>query len=265
MKIKILPVISLLALCACNSSYQFVQISDTQLGFFEHPYGTFVKTEADYKAAVERINEIKPAMVFNCGDLCDQSQLWDQYEAYQAITSTIQAPYYPVPGNHDIQDGYTPEKLAEYQRKFGPERFAFKYKGSTFIGFDSNRIQNGYQPDETEQYEWLRERLAEARGSRHIFLFCHCPIIYGLPDQEEDYFNFPEPYRRKYLDLLDEFGVDYVFNGHTHHVMYNEYNDVKMHIAGSTGNNFEGTNPGFHLVTVTRDWVKVEWVETYSR
>lgn len=256
---------AILALCSCSSSYQFVQMSDTQLGFFEHPYGTFVKTEADFKAAVEQINALKPALVFNCGDLCDQSQLQEQYDAYQAIASSIEAPCWVAPGNHDIQDGYTPEKKAEYERKFGPDRFSFRYRGSAFIGFDSNCIQNGYQPDETEQYEWLRAELKKARGCRYIFLFCHCPIIYGLPDQEEDYFNFPKAYRQKYLDLLDEFGVDIVFNGHTHHVMYNEYNRTRMFIAGSTGNNFEGTDSGYHIATVTKDWVDVKWVETYSK
>ena len=169
--------------CSCSESYTFIHYSDAQLGFYEKPYGEFARTKAQFEAAVARFHEFAPDMVFDTGDFCDQSGHEGQNAAYKAIRESIEYPVYAVPGNHDIQDGYTPEKHALFLEKYGYDRFAFRHKGDAFIGFDSNPARDNYQPDEAEVFAWLEKQLRKYSGARHIFLFYHCPVIYGAPDQ----------------------------------------------------------------------------------
>jgi len=257
---KKLLVISIVALCAasCSQTFTFVQMSDTQLGFWDTPPGTHVRTEKMLNHAVDEFNEMKPAFIIVTGDLCDCADSLEQLAAYKKAMARIspRIPVYEVPGNHDIQNGYSKEKYDKYMRQHGSDRFAFKYKGCSFIGFDSCCIKyEGSDAAEAEalQYAWLRQRLTEAKGSRHIFLFCHIPVIYGAFDQPEDYNNFPERNRMKYLKLFKEFNVEAVFCGHTHHPLYNEYNGTAYVICGSTGTTFEGSPSGYNVVTVDKD------------
>lgn len=261
---KKLPVVFLTAmtLVSCSQAFTFIQVSDPQLGFYEH--GTIVRTEKMLNHAVDEINGRKPAFVIITGDLCDNADNVEQLDAYKKAVSRINRgiPLYQIPGNHDIQNGYSVQKYNDYLSRFGTDRFAFKYKGCTFIGFDSCCIKyEGSDAAEAEalQYAWLRQRLTEARGSRFIFLFCHNPVFYGRYDQPEDYNTFPERNRAKYLKLFKEFNVTAVFTGHTHHPLYTEHDGIGYIICGSCGTTFEGSPSGYNVVKVDKEGYSYEF------
>jgi len=264
MKKITLLVLAAAILASCSQSFTFVQISDTQLGFYEKPYGTFVRTEKMLNHAVDEFNASKPAFVVVTGDMCDDSSLQPEYDAYVKAMSRLdpKIPVYTVSGNHDIQNGYSKAQYDEYLRKFGTEKFAFKYKGCAFIGFDSCCIKyegNDAAEAEALQYAWLRQRLTEAQGSRYIFLFCHHPVIHGAFDQADDYSNFPLRLRKKYFQLFEEFHVNAVFTGHTHHPLKTEYKGVDYFICGSSGTTFEGSPSGYNVIKVGKEGYDVKF------
>lgn len=253
---------ALFALLSCSTlkealssggAFTFIQMSDTQLGFYE-PYGTFVRTEKMLNHAIDECNEMKPAFVIVTGDMVDKEADEDQFNAYMKAISRLdkKIPIYMVPGNHDMEHFYSKEKFDRYIQRYGYEKFSFIYKNCAFIGFDSNCIRYDAAEEEALQYAWLRQQLTQAKnkGCRLIFTFCHVPVIYGAPDQPEDYSNFPLKYRQKYLDLFNEFGVAACFAGHTHHPLCTEYKGTYYCIAGATGTTFEGSPSGYHVVNV---------------
>ena len=232
--ILLFAAVALAASCVSGPPFRFVQMTDPQLGFLDTT-AAFRQTDSLFRVAVQQANGIGADLVVITGDLVNDPSDTLQDSLFRAGVARLEPPVYLLPGNHDVLGGQP------YTR--GPEQFSFRHKGCTFIGLNSNA------PDK----EWLRQQLQAARGSRFTFVFLHCPVILERADEPEDYFNFPMPLRREFLDLFREYGVSAVFAGHTH--MYDEtvWEGIPMYAAPPVGNPLGRGQSGFLVVDVDKE------------
>ena len=248
-----------------RESFNFVHMSDTQIGFFDYDTGC-MHSDTLMNIAVEQINRIKPEAVIITGDLIDAPK-WDVGPLQDSIYRANKAKIDPdilvleIPGNHDINP-YTEENFAEYTALRGPDRFSEIVHNCAFIGINSDPIKDGVEKAEQEQWDWIEGELAAAAKYDHRFVFMHCPIIRENIDEVEDYFNFPIPKREKYISLFKKYGVEAVFSGHTHMEFYTVYDGIQFINAGPVGNALSRGYPGFNLVNVAKDQVVSEYVAT---
>lgn len=271
---KTLPVILVALLCALplrssaqpsavrsaaeNEPFFFIQISDPQLGFREEGCAEGCRL---LEATVKAINSLRPAFVIVTGDMVDRAGDARQMAAYRQLIGRVpeEIPVFHLPGNHDVGSNADAGKRA-YLEAYGYDRFAFRYGNAAFIGIDSCPIKNGWAEAEAEQYAWLCERLEEMAECRMKFLFLHCPIVLRERHEAENYSNFPEPMRERYLALLKKHAVDAVFAGHLHNTSCADVEGIRMITCGPSGKPLGNGFSGLNLVTVYPDRFRAEFV-----
>ena len=260
-----LPVYAEFAVGKPRESFNFVHMSDTQIGFFDYDTGC-MHSDTLMNLAVQELNRMKPELVVITGDLIDAPK-WDvgplQDSIYRANIAKIDPAIkvFELPGNHDINP-YKEENFAEYTALRGPDHFSTIVNNCAFIGINSDPIKDGVEKAEQEQWDWLEKELAGAAKCDHRFVFMHCPIIRENIDEVEDYFNFPIPKREKYISLFKKYGVEAVFSGHTHMEFYTVFDGIQFINAGPVGNALSRGYPGFNIVNVAKDEVISEYVAT---
>ena len=250
----------LLAAVSCDRSFVFMQLTDPQIGFRDKTDG-YVWTDSLMNAAVEAVNRISPACVVITGDLVNNTADSLQKAIYKKNLALIdpKIPVYALPGNHDMRP-WTEENHEAFLQFNGYDRFSFKQKGCAFIGFDSCCIKDTIETVENEQLAWLKQELGKAKGCRQIFLFTHCPVIRERIDEEEDYFNFPIPKRKEYIDLFKQYGVTALFAGHTHKNYHTTYEGIEFITAGPVGAPLHGGFSGVDVVRVGKKDFSHEFV-----
>jgi 3',5'-cyclic AMP phosphodiesterase CpdA len=177
---------------------------------------------ANLEFAVATINRLRPTFVVVTGDLVNRAADDAQVSAYLRVMGKVDRaiPVYNMPGNHDVGNAPTPESLAAYVKRFGPDHYAFRHGNLAGIVLDSVLM---FAPEKVpeaaaEQDRWLRAELERARRDAvtHIVVFQHHPFFVKDPAEADAYENIPRERRVRYLALLAEFGVKEVFAGHYH-------------------------------------------------
>lgn len=237
----------------------FVQISDTQIGFVDDTKH-YRMTDSLMNVAINAINAIHPACVILTGDLVNDIRNEEQVEIYKRIIARLDpsVPLHIVPGNHDIK-GFKSENYKRYMELVGYDRFSFKKGDCAFIGFDSCRIKEDAADAEEEQFAWLEAELKKAAGSRHIFLFCHCPVVMESLGEKDGHNNFPIGKRERYLSLFKKYGVEAVFSGHSHVSGYFEADGIRHVNSIPVCSGFGKGFPGINVVKVTPDGFTYEF------
>ena len=248
--------IVLLALSSCARSAEpffFVQITDTQMGFREK--GEIGRSVSLLTETVAAVNRLHPAFVVVTGDMVNAWADTAQLKAYKALISQIDKdiPVYEIPGNHDFRPLKEEGSDKAWFEHFGTDRFCFTYGDCLIVGFNSCYVKDGLSDEELREFEWLESCLEGGRKAAHRFLFCHCSIIREDPLEEEDYFNFQEPYRQKYLDLCSRYGVDAVFSGHYHRYRRCTFNGTEHVTCTASGTPLGDGFTGINIVTVHPD------------
>jgi len=243
-----------------DTTFTFIQITDPQFGFFSDNKGSQEETVL-YEKAVSKINEIDPAFVVITGDLVNDKSNKAQWDEFRRINSLLDKDIkvYLTPGNHDI--GQNPEKkdIDLYKTMFGYDRFSFEYGKCRFIGFNSSLIKAGTPGLEDEQFEWLRNELAAASGSRLIMLFCHYPFFIRDPQEPENYSNIQPESRMKYLKLFSEYGVDAVLSGHLHNNASGKYGGTEFITTSAVGRPLANAPSGLRIIMISGEVISHEY------
>ena len=233
----------------------FVQLADPQFGMFTRDSDVAQET-ANYAFVVENLNRLRPAFVVICGDLINRVGDPEQAAEYFRITAMLDPsiPLYAVPGNHDVGNEPTPETLAGYRDRFGPDYYSFQEAGIYGIVLNSSLIAapDAVREEADRQEAWLEAELAlaEASGANHIVVFQHHSWFLEDPAEPDQYFNIPTRDRRRYLDRLGAAGVRYVFAGHYHRNAYGTDGDLQMITSGPVGQPLGDDPSGIRVVKI---------------
>lgn len=251
---------------AAEEPFFFIQLSDPQLGMFSNN-ADFVQDSANFEFAVAAVNRLRPAFVVITGDLVNKPGDPAQIAEYRRIVGKIDRaiPVYNVAGNHDVQNEPTPASLAAYVSIFGPDRYAFRFRGLTGIVLNSSVIHSpGRTPTQlAEQDAWLRTELARAKAedSRHIVVFQHHSWFLNSAAEPDQYFNIPLARRVAYLSLFREFGVRYLFCGHYHRNAEGRDGTIQVVTSGPVGKPLDQAKSGLRVAIVRDDRIDHRYYE----
>src|SRR5258708_1070335 len=212
-------------------------MSDPQCGMYSENRG-FEQETANFEFAIATANRLKPAFVVVTGDLVNKAGDASQIAEYKRIAAKLDRsiPLYSVPGNHDEGNEPTPESLAAYREKFGPDYYTFRSHEMAGFVLDGNLLKAPqHVPEEArKQEQWLRQELEKAKreGIKQLVVFLHQPLFLEDPGETEQYFNIPLDARRRYLALLHEYGVEHVYAGHYHRNAYGRDGPLEIVTSG---------------------------------
>ncbi len=145
-------------------------------------------------------------------------------------------------GNHDTYaDGAATYLDAFYLPSNNPQQteryYSFVWGNAKFVCLDSNiPYTTG-----TDQYNWMIDEL-RCNDKQWLFVFFHHPpwtnawsADYYIPFTEYYQYQGNVDMRTHLVPLFEQYGVDYVLNGHSHCYQRGELNGVKYIISGGAG------------------------------
>ena len=181
--------------------------------------------------AVERwLIAAAPDLVIHLGDITakgskDAAQLSFARQLFDRSGFAIRA----VPGNHDIGDSpaalgvaaaepLVPERLADYHRLFGPDRWLVEAEGWRLIGLNALLLATGLTQEE-EQFAWLEDSLDASDSPIGVFL--HKPLFRDHLDEDIVHLRYvARPARQRLMSILAGRDVRFIAAGHTHQVRF---------------------------------------------
>ena len=214
-----------------RASFDFVQISDTHIGFKGEANRDVMGT---FGAAIDRIKALdrKPAFLIHTGDISHAQKAGAFDTVSEALKGVgVERTFY-VPGENDVfADGGT-----EYLKRFapgGPGRGwqSFDYRGVHFVGlvnvldFKAGKLGSlGH-----DQLEWLERDVAGLASSTPVVVFAHVPLWSVYPQ-----WGWVTEDGAEALGYLKRFGSVTVLNGHIHQIMQKVEGNITFHSARST-------------------------------
>jgi serine/threonine-protein phosphatase CPPED1 len=159
-----------------------------------------------------------------------------------------------LPGNHDVGNDPTPESIAAYTAKFGPDHYSFRQGDLIGVVLNSNLISSpkGAPKQALEQQDWLKIELekAQQQQARHVVIFQHHSWFLQNVDEPDQYFNLPQAQRKLYVDLLQQHHVTHVFAGHYHGNQIARDGSLEMVTTGPIGKPLRNEQSGLRIVIV---------------
>jgi 3',5'-cyclic AMP phosphodiesterase CpdA len=223
------PASRLLGQTSDSDEFQFVQISDSHIGF-NKPANTDVN--ATLQIAIDKINALPkmPDFLIHTGDLTHLAKPQEFDTLGQLLTAAKPRQVFYVPGEHDNATDDGKEYLARYGKGTkGTGWYSFDHRGVHFAGLVNSAALEGMGKLGAEQLAWLKDDLSGLSDSTPIVVFAHIPLwtVYpqwgwGTADSEQA------------LSYLKRFGSVTVLNGHIHQAMQKVEGNVSFHTAMST-------------------------------
>ena len=214
-----------------GADFQFVQISDTHIGFRKAANPDPVRT---LQLAIDRVNALPrtPSLVIHTGDITHLAREREFDDAAELL-KYLPAPVHYVPGEHDVLD--------EGAGKLYLQRHGRGTRGNGWYSFDDHGVhfialvnvfdfRPGRQPLLGDaQLRWLAEDLRAVSASTPIVVFAHIPLWtissrwgWGTADGE------------RAIALMKRHGSVTVLNGHVHQVIQKVEGNITFHTARAT-------------------------------
>ncbi len=252
------------AFAGSAAAQTFIQMSDPQFGMFTSNK-SFAHETVNFEFAIANANRLKPAFVIITGDLVNDGANAEQAAEYKRITAKLDPSIrlFHVAGNHDVGNEATKETLARYRERLGPDYYSFRLGEIAGIVLNSN-LEKGTKnvPEEAAKMElWFRSELEKAKGAKHIIVFQHMPFFKKEAGEAEVYDNIPPEVRERYLALMRNAGVKYVFAGHLHYSLEAKDGDLQIIGTGPVGKPLGKGKSGFRIVQVTPDAVRHQFFD----
>jgi Icc protein len=207
----------------------FVQISDSHIGFHQAPN---TDVGATLQKAIDAINAmpVQPAFVMHTGDVTHLSKP-DQFDTAKGLLSTLKAPVFTIPGEHDMLGDNGKGYFAALQRSGQKDAWwSWDQGGVHFIALVNvfNFEKNGLLGQ--QQIDWLAKDVAPLKRSTPVVVFGHVPLY----TVSEEWGWYTEDSAQA-LALLNKFDSVTVLNGHIHQVMEHVEGKTRFYTAASTG------------------------------
>jgi 3',5'-cyclic AMP phosphodiesterase CpdA len=174
-----------------------------------------------YRRVLEMVAADQVEFLIHTGDLVNEGTE-AQWSDFEALMVGFPLPFYPVPGNHDALEG----RLDGYLAHSGAPAVHYSFdKGTVHFCFADSH-HGGVTAAELA---WLREDLGATARPLKIVVLHHPPFD---PDGSDHIMAFGN---RRFMALMAEMDVDYVFAGHIHAYARGEQDGVQYVITGGAG------------------------------
>jgi len=239
----------------------FIQLTDPQFGMFTDNTN-FTQETVNFEFAAATVNRLKPAFVIITGDLVHKPGDAEQIAEYRRIIAKIDPaiPVYDVAGNHDVENVPTPESIAAYTNRFGPDRYTFQHHGLVGIVLNSSLIHSPQKAmaEFEAQERWMVDELEKARAAhaKHIVVFQHHPWCLSSATETNQYFNIPIETRARYFALFHKYGVNYAFCGHYHRNALARDGKLEIVTTGPVGKPLGKDESGIRVAIVRDDRIE---------
>ncbi len=216
---------------AAQSSFTFLQISDSHVGFNKPANPDALGTLREAIAKIKAL-PAKPAFMIHTGDITHLSKD-EEFDNAEQIIKEAGLPVFYVPGEHDVLD--------EDRGKAYLARYGKNAKGAGWQSFDLNGVHyiglvnvldlkaGGLGNLGADQLEWLGKDIQGLSSSTPVVVFAHIPLWTVYPE-----WGWGTGDGAKALTLLKKFGSVTILNGHIHQVMQKVEGHVTFHTARST-------------------------------
>jgi len=214
-----------------SSTFNFVQISDSHIGFNKEANPEPIKT---LQEAIDKVNHLPkaPSLILHTGDITHLSKP-AEFDAAQNILSGLPAVIHYVPGEHDVID--------EGAGKAYLERFGKGTKGNGWYSFDDHGVhfialvnvmnfEAGHLATLGEkQLKWLKDDLSAVKHSKPIVVFAHIPLW-----TIHEHWGWGTEDGVQALALLRHYGSVTILNGHIHQVIQKVEGNITFQTARGT-------------------------------
>ncbi len=181
-----------------------------------------------FENAVEKLNLMQPEFVMCVGDMIqggitDVAELERQWDEFDGWIKHLQAPFFYLPGNHDVGNKAMTE---EWEKRLGPSYYHFLYSDVLFL------VGNTDDPPERsislKQISYFKDVLDSNRDVRWTVVFLHRPT--WLPD-----YSGKTPANSEKFEALLKDRPHTVFAGHDHKYSKATRNGFNYYVLSTTG------------------------------
>jgi 3',5'-cyclic AMP phosphodiesterase CpdA len=217
------------AAAADPGALQFVQISDSHLGFT----GTAnPDVTATFGAAINQVNSLgyEPDFVMHSGDVTHLS-LPAEFGLAREMMSDLRTPrVFTTPGEHDtINDGGKTYRKFFGAQTLGDGWFSFDVKGVHVISLVNTTAVDALGHLGADQLDFVRRDVAGLSSETPIIVFSHIPLYAMYPQ-----WGWGTGDAVTLLGMLRRFGSVTCLNGHVHQVFTKTEGNVTFHSAAAT-------------------------------
>ena len=212
---------------AATSSFSFVQISDSHIGF-NRPENPDVS--GSLRKTIDAINALpnQPAFVAHTGDVTHLSKP-QQFDDAKQLLSTLKAPLIVLPGEHDVI-GSSKAYFDAFARPGAPNGwFSFDQGGIHFVSLVNvfNFEIDGKLG--ADQIAFVQKDLAAQKKTTPIVVFGHVPLYALYPE-----WGWTTEDGMQVLAMLHRFDSVTVLNGHIHQIVQHTEGNIRFATAAST-------------------------------
>jgi Icc protein len=216
-----------------SDSLQFAFLSDSHKG-----WGVF-------KPIMKEIAGGDYSFAVHGGDFVAQTKE-DRYRFFFRELAEVRGktPVFFIPGNHDVYDKKNTYSLKNFRKYCGPDHYWFSLGDVAFVVLNDAR-----STITTDQFHWLESTLRKLKANfTHIFVFMHVP---PFDPREDKSYGLPERIGKRFMRLMEAFGVDYVFSGHIHCYFREVINGVTYIVAPPAGGTPRCSPPSYGYIHIT--------------